>query len=131
MKNISREEVTTGIKECIQNSRILLTISKLLFDNLHHTQATIFYQYSLEEFGKAVLLRDKDQIAEFKNLAEIDISDFFYDSAKKNHAAINTAGPNINIIKTKNDKTLAESTDNSDSPVKTFELMLIDYNYIR
>lgn len=97
-KNIPTEEINTGIRECLKNTKNLLGASKMLLNNQYSMPSAIMYYHALEEFGKAVLLRDKQKVAEYKKQIEIETIDFFYDHRKKIDAAIHTLGPHAEII---------------------------------
>ncbi len=51
-----------GIKLCLENSKDLLQSSKLLCESGNKKHAFVLFTLSLEEFGKAVLLRDIQDI---------------------------------------------------------------------
>ena len=95
MKIIAISRVDEGIKECIRNSKSLLEASKKLNSDNFEKESTVIFYLALEEFGKAVLLRDKKKFAEHKDQIEIETADFFYDHNKKIEAAIRTIGPNL------------------------------------
>src|SRR5438445_11925478 len=98
LTNIPLSIIEQGIKESIKNAKELLSISSVLMDINYGLQSIVTYYYALAEFGKAVLLRDRMIMSEFKRLSEVDVSDFFYDNNKKIMAAVSTAGPNVEIL---------------------------------
>ena len=125
MKTIAISRIDEGIKKCIINSKSLLEASKKLNANNFEKESTMIFYLALEEFGKAVLLRDKKKFAEHKGQNEIEVADFFYDQNKKIEAAIHTIGSNMEII-----NRYTSTTDNKEEELKTnlINLFFIDYD---
>ena len=131
MKTIPISRVDEGIKKCITNSRSLLEASKKLNSDKFEKESTVVFYLALEEFGKAVLLRDKEKFAEHKDQTEIEVSDFFYDHNKKIEAAVHTIGSNIEIIKQHASSIEDTSkTENKEYKLETnpVNLFFIDYD---
>lgn len=125
MKTIAISRIDEGIKKCIINSRSLLEASKKLNADNFEKESTVIFYLALEEFGKAVLLRDKKKFAEHKGQNEIETADFFYDHNKKIEAAIHTIGSNIEIMKQFTTTTEKKEDELKANPVNLF---FIDYD---
>lgn len=69
--HFSEKELELGYKRCIENVRGLLTAAKILNDNVVTQQSALgLYMYAVEEYGKAILL--KNAITGNKNKYDID-----------------------------------------------------------
>lgn len=129
---IPTSEIGLGIKTCIDNSKQILNAGKLLFDDGFWKYSVILYYYSLEEFGKALIL--KNRVMENSSQYEIEVSDFFYDHDKKIEEARKILGDKADIIQYKEFPsdgqfhTLEEDRAVVDDFKSRSSLWLIDYD---
>ncbi len=98
VKLIPTLDLDVGISRCINKSEILLQAARKLYKCQYRDQAVILYYYAVEEFGKAVMLKQKKNDAILLNQKDVDVSDFFYNHDKKIEAARIEIGKDIDIL---------------------------------
>lgn len=124
------KNVKEGIITTLQNCEVLLNSSKKILEIQLNISAVILYYLALEEFGKVIILRDRNQMAEAKDQLEIEVSDFFWDFNKKIKASVRGFGPFVDpiqlTIETKNDSN--DISYKQSSLIELFEKFLINYD---
>lgn len=98
IKIIPVSQIDEGIKVCKNKSGLLLKAAKKLYDCQFVDEAVIMYYYSVEELGKAIVLRNRKNTAISESKTDVDVSDFFYSHDEKINAVRNMAGSDIDIM---------------------------------
>jgi len=123
------KNVKEGIVTTLQNCEVLLNSSKKILEIQLNRSAIILYYLALEEFGKVIILRDRNRMAEAKDQLEIDISDFFWDFNKKIKASVRGFGPFVDPIQLAIDaKNNSNNISNNQSSFIELEKFLINYD---
>lgn len=112
---ISIEKIDEGIKQSIYNSlELLVACESIFYDKVKYdggitepkTQnyvvySMVLYYYAMEEFGKAIKLKESKQEAEKNNIQNINVTSWFMNHQKKIERIHEIYGNDLHILKSK------------------------------